>query len=96
MHPIRLRPLTCLHVDDERNGFRYLIAECDEPGPVNESNQPDAETWAWSAPRRRSADKDPIVSVRWSHVTVVLQQKTKLSRGRVMMLERALHLRKKA
>ena len=83
-------------MDDEKHGCRYLIAGCEELEPVNKNKQPDAEAWEWAAPFRKSTDKDPIVRFRWSQVTIVLQQKTKVPPRRVVLLERALRVKEES
>ena len=65
----RVQPQTCLHVDDEKHGCRYIVAECDWQCRYGRHKQPDSNAWEWPAPSRTSTGPDPIVCVRWSQVS---------------------------
>ena len=41
--PGRVTPQTCLHVDDEKHGCRYLVTKFDWPGRSSRSKQPDSD-----------------------------------------------------
>ena len=89
----RVQPQKCIHVDDEKHSCRYIVTECDWQCRYGRHKQPDSHAWEWPAPYRASNDTDPIVCVRWSRVSAVVQGTTKVPASRVELLKQALRLR---
>ena len=89
----RVQPQRCIHVDDEKHSCRYIVTECDWQCRYGRHKQPDSHAWEWPAPYRASNDTDPIVCVRWSRVSAVVQGTTKVPASRVELLKQALRLR---
>ncbi|CAJ1448139.1 unnamed protein product, partial [Effrenium voratum] len=76
-----------LHVDEEKFGCRYLLAEV-------LPSESDMESRSWTPRHEDPADKDPVVKAHWAPLVEVLAGSWPgLHPGRVQMLQSALAMR---
>jgi len=84
----RLRFVRGAHLDEAHLGCRYLLAQCEAPSPS--SGEPDEEAMVWRPPFEDPSDPDPIVQAQWISLRHAREGRSRLSRDRVGLLERAI------
>eukprot|EP00439_Symbiodinium_sp_Y106_P018363 s1904_g2.t1 len=88
----RLNLYTGLHVDEDRFGCRYILAEVSCQRSDLDFEITDS---GWAPPHEDPTDKDPVVRAHWAPLRAVLAgQWAGLHPGRVQMLRDAVRLRR--